>query len=320
MNRDLVRRLGINIGYLSESGNSWAATTLGGVSSAIGTAAASGGSPFGFVPIAANALLHFTSGGDSWTVFFDALKENGLAKILAEPTLVALSGQEASFLAGGEFPVPVPQALGTTTIMFKKFGVGLNFTPTVLGGNVMSMRVAPEVSELDFANAIVLNGFVVPSITTRRASTVVELRDGQSFAIAGLIRSSVREKLSKYPVLGDVPILGTLFRSSEFQRSESELIILVTPHLVKPLSNEYVPMPTDDFIEPNDLDFYGLGKIERTAVAAPVEEPEDYVQTELRTEVRTEVSPAPLRNPEPAVRAPSVAPHSFDGDFGHVNP
>jgi pilus assembly protein CpaC len=327
MSRELIRRLGINIGYLAGGSNTWATTTLsdisaissGGVFSAGSFAKA--GTPFGYVPVAANAIVRFTTGGDDWTVFFDALKENGLAKVLAEPTLTALSGQEASFLAGGEFPVPVPQALGTTTILFKKFGVGLNFTPTVLGGNVISMRVAPEVSELDFANAIVLNGFVVPSITTRRASTVVELRDGQSFAIAGLIRSSVREKLSKYPLLGDVPILGTLFRSSEFQKSESELIILVTPHLVKPIEGEQLPMPTDDFIEPNDLDFYGFGKIERLA-STPRTETVETVETVYETDeaapptvaVRTETTTTKTTS------GSTGTSHALDGDFGHVNP
>jgi pilus assembly protein CpaC len=330
MSRDLIRRLGINIGYLAGGSDTWATTTLGGLSAIVPQGVIPGGSinpgglgipkaaPFGYVPVAANAVLRFTTGGDDWTVFFDALKENGLAKILAEPTLVALSGQEASFLAGGEFPVPVPQALGTTTILFKKFGVGLNFTPTVLGGNVISMRVSPEVSELDFRNAIVLNGFVVPAITTRRASTVVELRDGQSFAIAGLIRSAVREKLSKYPVLGDVPILGTLFRSSEFQKSESELIILVTPRLVKPIDGESTPMPTDDFIEPNDLDFYGLGKIERTVAAIPTA----TVVTETTTEFETtsEVVPRETTTIERTQVRSAETPRSLDGDFGHVNP
>ena len=319
LTRDLIRRLGINIGYLAGGSDTWATTTLGEISAIANQGVFSPGSiaglgakaaPWGYVPVAANAIVRFTTGGDDWTVFFDALKENGLAKILAEPTLVALSGQEASFLAGGEFPVPVPQALGTTTIIFKKFGVGLNFTPTVLGGSVISMRVAPEVSELDFANAIVLNGFIIPSITTRRASTVVELRDGQSFAIAGLIRSSVRERLSKYPVLGDVPILGTLFRSSEFQKSETELIILVTPHLVRPIDPEAVSMPTDDFNEPNDLDFFGFGKLEHTvATARTVETTETVVET-------TELGPPPAG----AATGPSSASHSFDGDFGHVNP
>ena len=298
MNRELVRRLGVNIGYLAGGSDTWGATTLSNISaitkrndatflpgSISGAAQAAGKvSPWGYVPVASNALLRFTTGGDDWTVFFDALKENGLAKILAEPTLVSLSGQEANFLAGGEFPVPVPGDLGTVTIEYKKFGVGLVFTPTVLGDGVISMRVAPEVSELDFTNAVVLNGFLIPAISTRRASTVIELRDGQSFAIAGLIRSSVREKLSKFPVLGEVPILGTLFRSSEYQKNESELIILVTPRLVKPLDTEKVRLPTDDFVEPDDFEFYGAGKIEATSSAA------------------------------------SAPGGNLDGDFGHVQP
>jgi len=324
MNRDLIRRLGVNIGYLAGGSDSWFTTTLGNIAAiASGGGGISSGSigkatPFGYVPVAANAVFRFTTGGDDWTVFMDALKENGLTKILAEPTLVALSGQEASFLAGGEFPIPVPQALGTTTISFKKFGVGLGFTPTVLGGNVISMRVAPEVSELDFQNAIVLNGFVIPAITTRRASTVVELRDGQSFAIAGLIRSSVREKLSKYPMIGDVPILGSLFRSSSFQRNETELIIIVTPHLVKPIDAAETPLPTDDFIEPNDLDFYGFGKIERTAAVAEPEPAPEAIDEEY---LGGSSDPAPRASVPPAKGAPaSGSLRPLDGDFGHVNP
>lgn len=318
MNRDLIRRLGVNIGYLGGGGDTWLATTLGDIGAAAGGIASTGGSPFGYVPVGANLLTKFTTGNDSWAVFIDALKENGLTKILAEPTLVALSGQEASFLAGGEFPIPVPQALGTTTISYKKFGVGLGFTPTVLGGNVISMRVAPEVSELDFQNAVVLNGFVIPAITTRRASTVVELRDGQSFAIAGLIKSSLRETLSKYPMLGDLPVLGTLFRSSSFQRNESELIILVTPHLVKPIDAAETPLPTDDFLEPNDLDFYGFGKIERTA--APVEpEAAPEAMDEEGLGGQQQAAPAP-RAAAPSRGGPGGGPRPLDGDFGHVNP
>lgn len=327
MSRDLIRRLGINIGYIAGGGDTWATTTLSGISGLGGLFSAGSigkAVPFGYGPTVANAVLRFTTGGDDWTVFFDALKENGLAKILAEPTLVALSGQEASFLAGGEFPVPTPQSLGTVTISYKKFGVGLGFTPTVLGGNVISMRVAPEVSELDYQNAVVLNGFVVPALTTRRASTVVELRDGQSFAIAGLIKSTVREGLSKYPVLGDLPVLGTLFRSSSFQRNETELIILVTPHLVKPLDAAEQAMPTDDFIEPNDLDFYGFGKIERTA--APVS-PAEAFEPPLADESigvapfkQRTVAPAKASAADNTTAALPAAVRPLDGDFGHVTP
>jgi pilus assembly protein CpaC len=218
--------------------------------------------PFGHVfSSAINALLRFTGSDRTWTVFIDALKENGLVKILAEPTLVTLSGQEARFLAGGEFPIPVPQER-SVTIVFKSFGVGLSFTPTVLSDDKISMQVAPEVSDLDFSTAVVLGGFVVPGLTTRRASTVIELANGQSFAIAGLLRETVREAVTKFPVLGDIPILGALFRSTSFQKNESELIIIVTPHLVKPLDMAKQTLPTDQFIEPNDFEWYLLGMLE----------------------------------------------------------
>ena len=209
-----------------------------------------------------NALFRLQKGDITLTSFIDALKENGLAKILAKPTLVTLSGQEASFLAGGEFPVPVPQEADSITIEFKTFGVGLSFTPIVLNEQHISLRVAPEVSELNFSNAISLSGFVVPALTTRRAATVIELADGQSFAIAGLLNESVRESISKFPLLGDLPILGALFRSVSFQKNETELVIIVTPHLVKPLHLSQQPLPTDAFIEPTDFEFLLLGQME----------------------------------------------------------
>ncbi|HEY7493316.1 MAG TPA: type II and III secretion system protein family protein [Candidatus Tectomicrobia bacterium] len=214
---------------------------------------------------AINALFRIQTGAITLTSFIDALKEHGLVKILAKPTLVTLSGQEAHFLAGGEFPVPVPQRENTVTIEFKTFGVGLSFTPTVLSDQQISLRVAPEVSELDFANAVSFSGFVVPALTTRRASTVIELADGQSFAIAGLLDESVRESISKFPLLGDLPILGALFRSVSFQKSETELVILVTPHLVKPVNLAQQPLPTDAFSEPNNVELLLLGKLEGSA-------------------------------------------------------
>lgn len=314
MNRELVRRLGINVGYANEAGQGFV-TTIGELGATVAEAATTGG--YGLVPVAANALVRFSQGGDQWTVLLDALKENGLAKILAEPTLVALSGQEANFLAGGEFPIPVPQGFGTVSITYKKFGVGLSFTPVVLGGNVISIKVAPEVSELDFTNAVVLNGFLIPAITTRRAATVLELRDGQSFAVAGLIRSSVREKLSKYPMLGELPILGSLFRSSQFLRNETELIILVTPRLVKPIEGESVRVPTDDFVEPNDLDFFGFGKLEKIA-STP--EPMAVDDGDLGGAEAPEPTPAPAASPARASRPVSGPRPGLDGEFGHVNP
>jgi pilus assembly protein CpaC len=140
--------------------------------------------------------------------------------------------------------------------------VGLNFTPIVLSNKKINMLVAPEVSELDFSNAISISGFLVPALTTRRVSTMIELGDGQSFAIAGLLKDEVREIVSKFPVLGDIPILGALFRSTSFQKNETELVIIVTPHLVKPLDMAKQTLPTDQFIEPDDFEFYLLGNLE----------------------------------------------------------
>jgi pilus assembly protein CpaC len=265
MNRQLLRRLGVNIAYVK--GNDFVITSLNALTSVVKPNDATLlANPLAVSPLgvglsqAINALFRFNSGSASWTGFIDALKQHNVVKILAEPSLVTLSGQEASFLAGGEFPYPVPQALGTTTIKFKQFGVAVLFKPTVLSNSKISMAVTPEVSELDFANAISIQGFLIPSITTRRASTVVELGDGQSFAIAGLLRDTVREQISKFPVLGDIPILGALFRSTSFQKNETELIIIVTPHLVKPLDVEKQTLPTDFYLEPSDFDFYLMGK------------------------------------------------------------
>ncbi len=186
-----------------------------------------------------------------------------LLKVLAKPTLMALNGQEAAFLAGGEFPIPVPQTFGLVTIQFKKFGVGLIFTPNILDSKHISLNVAPEVSELDFSNALRTQGFTVPAITTRRASTTIELADGQSFAIGGLLRDNVKESVKKVPFLGEIPILGALFRSSSFQKNETELVIIVTPHLVKPLDLTAQTLPTDYYVEPNDFEFYVMGFSEK---------------------------------------------------------
>jgi len=192
-----------------------------------------------------------------------------LVKILAEPTLIALSGKKASFLAGGQFPVPVPQGLGTVAIEYKSFGVGLTFTPTVLSENRINIDVMPEVSELDFSTAIQFQGFFVPGLTMRKASTRVELADGQSFAIAGLLKESIRSHATKFPLLGDIPVLGALFRSEAFQKQETELVIIVTPHLVKPLDLAKQTVPTDYYIEPGDAEFYLLGLLEGTQKQQP---------------------------------------------------
>lgn len=264
MSRSLTRRLGFNFGYISNSGANFGVSLLNNLSS-VSIGATSGIQNFGFGS-AINAIFRFTGAGATWTTFIDALKEEGLVKVLAEPTLITLSGKSASFLAGGEFPIPVPQIGGggaaTITIEYKSFGVGLNFTPVVLSNNKISMQVNPEVSDLDFSSAVAIGGYVVPGLTTRRVSTTIELPDGQSFAIAGLLKENVREVVSKFPVLGDIPILGALFRSSSFQKNETELIVIVTPHLVKPLDLTKQSLPTDQYIEPDDYEFYLLGSME----------------------------------------------------------
>jgi pilus assembly protein CpaC len=187
------------------------------------------------------------------TSVIDALENEGLVTVLAEPNLTAVSGETASFLAGGEFPIPVPQGNNAVTIDFKKFGVGLAFTPTLLAGGQISLKVRPEVSQLTNTGAVIVNGFSIPAITTRRAETTVELGSGQSFAIAGLMQNDVNRAVKKLPGLGDLPILGALFRSDAFQRDESELVILVTPYIVRPTSDQ-MASPTDGLQMPSDAD------------------------------------------------------------------
>jgi len=264
MDRNLTRRMGINMNGVG-AGNNFGVTSLNSITDLAGPGGLS--DPVGqFVTSAVNALVRFQTGSITWTSFIDALKQEDVVKVLAKPTLVAVSGQEAQFLSGGEFPFPVPQTFGIVTIQYKKFGVGLSFTPTVLTNNRISMAVAPEVSELDFANALQFQGFTIPTIATRRATTVVELADGQSFAIAGLLRDNVREQVQKFPVLGDIPVLGALFRSSRFVKNQTELVIIVTPHFVKPMDVAQQALPTDTFVEPNDWEFYLMGWTDDSAM------------------------------------------------------
>ncbi|UCF95253.1 MAG: type II and III secretion system protein family protein, partial [Desulfobacterales bacterium] len=259
ISRSTMKRLGINFTY--QRGQDFAITRLSELTTQ--TVDKEGFINTVFAP-SINALFRFGVNSATWTGFIDALKEDGLVKVLAEPTLITLSGKEAEFLAGGEFPVPVPQSgfANTITIEWKEFGVRLWFTPNVLDDGHINIKVAPEVSDLDFTTAVQFSGFIIPGLTTRRASTVVELADGQSFAIAGLLKDNVRDSLSKYPALGDIPILGTLFRSRDFQNERSELLIIVTPHLVKPLDMAKQPLPTDFYIEPNDMELYLEGMLE----------------------------------------------------------
>ena len=216
----------------------------------------------------------------------DALERRGLSKTLAQPTLVALSGERASFLAGGEFPIPVIQAGGASgndtppiTVEFKPFGVSLAFTPTVLGDKTISMVVEPEVSAIDPTVSFTVGNITIPGLRTRRVSTTLELRDGESFAIAGLLQRDFETTVRQVPLLGNIPILGALFRSSSFQKGETELLIVVTPHLVQPLRPDQVRLPTDRVADPQALGTVLFGQSYRQNKIEPAKPPVPVVPT-----------------------------------------
>ncbi len=213
-----------------------------------------------------DAVLNVVTGGIDLNIVVDALSQEGLISILAEPNLTAISGESASFLAGGEFPVPVAGTDGDVTIEFKQFGVSLTFTPTLVDNNRISLKVAPEVSEIDFTRAVEVAGVTVPALTTRRASTTIELGSGQSFAIAGLLKSTTSHDVDKLPGLGDIPILGALFRSSAYIQGETELVIIVTPYIVEPVARlADMRLPTDGLAPPNELERVLLGEFQSPA-------------------------------------------------------
>jgi pilus assembly protein CpaC len=220
----------------------------------------SGTAPFGFL------VSRLLSGSTNIDVLINALEQKGVARSLAEPNLVALSGDTASFLAGGEFPIPVPGALGQVTIDYKRYGVGLAFTPTVLREGLINLKIEPEVSQLDTSNPVQVAGISVPPLIVRRASTTVELRDGQSFAIGGLLQNQGKTAQQQLPWIGDVPVLGALFRSTQYQKNETDLAIIVTPRLVRPMRpGDPMKTPLDNTLPPNDADLFLMGKPEVSA-------------------------------------------------------
>jgi len=231
---------------------------LGFLSEASALASTSGAAPFG------SLIARWVAGGNNIDVLIQALEEQGVARRLAEPNLVTMSGEKASFLAGGEIPIPIAQRENTITVEYKKFGVGLNFTPTVLADGLINLKVEPEVSQVDeSAGAFRAGAISIPRLLVSRASTVVELKSGQSFAIAGLLQNVSTTTTEQLPWLGDVPVLGTLFRSRSFQQKETELAIIITPHLVKPTRpGERLRAPTDNLRPGNDVDQFLLGRAE----------------------------------------------------------
>lgn len=277
VDRNAGRDLGVNwnLGSHRVSGSTGLGTFTNGVvlpdgSTGVGvsgTFPGGGASSTPFGTLLANVV---NTHGVSIDMLLSALEDKGLVKSLAEPDLVALSGENASFLAGGEIPVPTvqPGSVGsapTVTIQYKDYGVGLDFTPTVLNTGVINLRLTPSVSEIDTsAAAVFVNGTSIPQLTIRRASTSVELRDGQSFAVAGLLQAQASEDISQVPYVASLPILGALFRSTNFQKHETDLVIIVTPHLVRPTPpNEHLASPFDTTVPANDVDLFLMGQTER---------------------------------------------------------
>ncbi|KWW36284.1 Type IV pilus biogenesis and competence protein PilQ [Cupriavidus metallidurans] len=284
---------------------------------------------------AAAGIFGSKANNKPFNLAIDAQKNDSLVKVLAEPNLVTISGQEASFLAGGKIYIPVAQsnALGgasTITLQEEEFGVGLKFTPTVLANGRIHLKVSPEVSELSPTGATVsgstLTGqTILPLITTRRASTTVQMRDGESFAIGGLLQDSARGSLKALPGAGEVPVLGTLFRSTQFQQDLTELVFIITPHLVKPMQTQNYPLPTDGFTTPDPLSLYFMGNMEGKGRPAPQPAPvpshpaapatapapvpsTPRSETGPTTSVPTSPTPIGKLQDEPAPSAPAASP------------
>jgi pilus assembly protein CpaC len=260
--RSAFKELGINLNVLVRSGSATFSLLSG-----LPVLGALPGSGF----LNGGTTLVGTAYKGDFVGLLDALEQKGVVKTLAEPNLIALSGDTASFLAGGEFPVPIAQNTtgggSTITVYLTEFGVGLAFTPTVLADGLISLDVAPEVSAIDSAASVQINGLLIPGLTTRRAHTTIELRDGQAFAIAGLLQSEFKDNIDQLPFAGDVPVLGALFRSSDYQRNETELVIIVTPYLVKPVKPKDLRLSTDTFVPPSDAELFLMGQPQKKTSA-----------------------------------------------------
>ena len=212
-------------------------------------------------PAAGRAALGFTAGSLEFAVLLEALESKGVVRTLAEPNLTALSGQEAKFLAGGEYPIPISAGDGTITVQYKPFGVELNFTPVVVDEDIINLTINAAVSSIDTTVTLQSGGFTLNAFKRRETSTTVEMRDGESFAIAGLLQDDFRDLNGQVPWLGDIPIIGALFRSTDYQRAQSELVIIVTPHLVSPTRGEALALPTDRVRIPTEKELFLFGKV-----------------------------------------------------------
>lgn len=264
VSRNVLKRLGFNFDVLADIGAFSFGLLSGRQALNAARTAVSG------LPDTGLAQANYLSDSVDVSGVIDALETEGLISLLAEPNLTALTGETASFLAGGEFPVPIVDNDGEVTVSFKPFGVSLAFTPTILSSNRISLKVLPEVSALSSSGAVNVNGLNIPALTTRRANTTVELGSGQSFAIAGLLQADSNQNVNEYPGLADIPILGALFRSTDFNRQETELVIIVTPYLVRPVSTNALLTPVDGFEIPDDFDRVVKGETQRQK-ATPTE-------------------------------------------------
>jgi pilus assembly protein CpaC len=252
--RDVVKELGFSSDFLLRSGDLTARLRTG-----VGPSV----SP----PAFGVGALSLISDDLSLDAVLDTLEDKGVVKTLAEPNLIALSGDTASFLAGGEFPVPVGQDVNSNggvdiTIEFKPFGVSLSFTPTVVTEDLVNLQLFTEVSEIDPTTAVQLQDLLIPGLKVRRAKTTVELRNGQSFAIAGMLQENFQDSIRQFPLLGDLPVLGALFRSTRYQKGQTELVVVVTPYLVKPALPTALLTPADTFAPPNEAELFLLGRPE----------------------------------------------------------
>lgn len=314
VNRSTGKDIGVRFGAQSRGGSFGGVTGNGAAMSATTGAAAPLLGLSALTDTFAVFSKSFSIGDTDINATINALETRGLAKTLAQPTLIALSGEKASFLAGGEFPVPVAQSnsgtgngAGAITVEFKPFGVSLSFTPTVLGDKTISLIVEPEVSAIDPSSSLTVGGITIPGLRTRRASTTLELRDGESFAIAGLLSKDFQTTVNQVPLLGSIPLLGALFRSSSFQKGETELLIVVTPRLVQPIRPGQVRLPTDRVLDPRETDTFLLGqpyrpsKVEPAAPAAPTgvpAAPQSAAPSAAPPQASAELAPAPAHAKE----------------------
>lgn len=265
-----------------------------------------------------NNIIGLSKTGQHFNVngVIDALAQDGLVRILAEPNLTAMSGETASFLAGGEFPNPIPQGNGTISIEYKKYGISLQFTPTLISEDRINLHVKPEVSKLTSNGTVIINNFSLNALTVRKAETTVEVASGQSFAIAGLMDNDQTQTINKYPLLGDLPILGDLFRSDRFQNGQTELVIIITPYIVKPSSDQQMALPTDGYSPPSETDrlfkqrYSSSDPTTRKVSGDPVARRADSVNEEPVADFTPDPAPALIEPETMPAPAPVAAPRT----------